>query len=84
MWRLVTIGFINMSKYIDLSSVIDVEPGVSQVLNLVEDTDLQDEFWQRLDEEFFKEFVEDYCRPNEVEMMKKIIDEIYQESSKED
>lgn len=73
-----------MSKYIDLSSVIDVEPNVSQVLNLVEDTDLQDEFWQRLDEDFFKEFIEDYCRPDEVKMMKKIIDEICQESSEED
>lgn len=66
-----------MSKYIDLSSVIDVEPSVSQVLGLVEDTDLQDEFWQRLDAEFFKEFVEDYCRPDEIEMMKRIIDDKY-------
>lgn len=66
-----------MSKYLDLSSVIDVEPEVSHVLNLVDDTDLQDEFWQRLDVEFFKEFVEDYCRPDEVEMMKRIIDNKY-------
>lgn len=66
-----------MSKYLDLSSVIDVEPEVSHVLNLVDDTDLQDEFWQRLDVEFFKEFVEDYCRPDEVEMMKRIIDDKY-------
>lgn len=73
-----------MSKYIDLSSVVDVEPEVSHVLNLVDDADLQDEFWQRLDVEFFKDFVEDYCKPYEVEMMKKIIDEIYQETSKED
>jgi hypothetical protein len=66
-----------MSKYIDLSSVIDVEPEVSHVLNLVDDADLQDEFWQRLDVEFFKEFVEDYCRPDEIEMMKRIIDNKY-------
>nr|DAQ75818.1 MAG TPA: hypothetical protein [Caudoviricetes sp.] len=66
-----------MSKYLDLSSVIDVEPEVSHVLNLVDDADLQDEFWQRLDVEFFKEFVEDYCRPDEVEMMKRIIDDKY-------
>jgi hypothetical protein len=66
-----------MSKYLDLSSVIDVEPEVSHVLNLVDDADLQDEFWQRLDVEFFKEFVEDYCRPDEVEMMKRIIDNKY-------
>lgn len=73
-----------MSKYIDLISVIDVEPEVSQVLNLVDDEDLQDEFWKRLDEDFFKDFVEDYCKPHEIEMMKKIIDEIYQESPEED
>lgn len=66
-----------MSKYIDLSSVVDVEPEVSHVLNLVDDADLQDEFWQRLDVEFFKEFVEDYCRPDEIEMMKRIIDNKY-------
>lgn len=66
-----------MSKYLDLSSVIDVEPEVSHVLNLVDDADIQDEFWQRLDVEFFKEFVEDYCRPDEVEMMKRIIDDKY-------
>lgn len=66
-----------MAKYIDLSSVVDVEPEVSHVLNLVDDADLQDEFWQRLDVEFFKEFVEDYCRPDEVEMMKRIIDNKY-------
>lgn len=66
-----------MSKYLDLSSVIDAEPEVSHVLNLVDDADLQDEFWQRLDVEFFKEFVEDYCRPDEVEMMKRIIDDKY-------
>jgi hypothetical protein len=66
-----------MSKYLDLSSVIDVEPEVSHVLNLVDDADLQDEFWQRLDVEFFKEFVEDYCRPDEIEMMKRIIDNKY-------
>lgn len=76
MWKLVTIGFINMGKYIDLSSVIDVKPEVSHVLNLVDDADLQDELWQRLDVEFFKEFVEGYCKPYEVEMMKRIIDEI--------
>lgn len=66
-----------MGKYLDLSSVIDVEPEVSHVLNLVDDADIQDEFWQRLDVEFFKEFVEDYCRPDEVEMMKRIIDDKY-------
>lgn len=66
-----------MAKYIDLSSVVDVEPEVSHVLNLVDDADLQDEFWQRLDVEFFKEFVEDYCRPDEVEMMKRIINNKY-------
>lgn len=43
-----------MAKYIDLSSVVDVEPEVCEVLPLIEDDDLQYEFWQRLDEGFFK------------------------------
>lgn len=39
-----------MGKYIDLCTVIDVEPEVSQVLGLIEDEDLLSEFWQRMDE----------------------------------
>lgn len=46
-----------MAKYIDLSSVVDVEPEVCEVLPLIEDDDLQYEFWQRLDEGFFKDFL---------------------------
>lgn len=72
-----------MSKYIDLASVIDVEPEVSHVLNLIEDSYLQDEFWQRLDEDFFKDFVEDFCRPEDIDMMKEIIEEAYQKSNKD-
>ena len=84
MWRLETIGFINMGKYIDLSSVIDVEPSVSQVLNLVEDEDLLSEFWQRMDEDFFRVFVKDYCKDSDIRIIKKIIDEVCQEESEED
>ena len=51
-----------MGKYIDLCTVIDVEPEVSQVLGLIEDEDLLSEFWQRMDEDFFRVFVEDYCK----------------------
>lgn len=43
-----------MGKYIDLCTVIDVEPEVSQVLGLIEDEDLLSEFWQRMDEDFFE------------------------------
>lgn len=53
-----------MGKYIDLCTVIDVEPEVSQVLGLIEDEDLLSEFWQRMDEDFFRVFVEDYCKPD--------------------
>lgn len=69
-----------MGKYLDLTSVIDVEPPVSQVLPLIEDEDLQDEFWQRLDEKFFKDFVEDYCKQQDIEIMREIIEEAYQSS----
>lgn len=44
-----------MGKYIDLCTVIDVEP---QVLGLIEDEDLLSEFWQRMDEDFFRVFVD--------------------------
>jgi len=73
-----------MGKYIDLSSVIDVEPSVSQVLNLVEDEDLLSEFWQRMDEDFFRVFVKDYCKDSDIRIIKKIIDEVCQEESEED
>lgn len=61
-----------MGKYIDLCTVIDVEPEVSQVLGLIED------------EDFFRVFVEDYCKDSDIRIIKKIIDEVYQEESEED
>jgi hypothetical protein len=73
-----------MAKYIDLSSVVDVEPEVSQVLGLIEDEDLLSEFWQRMDEDFFRVFVEDYCKDSDIRIIKKIIDEVCQEESEED
>lgn len=69
-----------MGKYLDLTSVIDVEPPVSEVMPLIEDEDLQNEFWQRLDERFFRDFVEDYCKQQDVEIMREIIEEAYQSS----
>lgn len=69
-----------MGKYLDLTSVIDVEPPVSQVLPLIEDEDLQEEFWARLDREFFKDFIEDYCKQCDIIMMREIIEEVYQSS----
>lgn len=73
-----------MSKYIDLCTVIDVEPEVSQVLGLIEDEDLLSEFWQRMDEDFFRVFVEDYCKDSDIRIIKKIIDEVCQEESEKD
>lgn len=69
-----------MGKYLDLTSVIDVEPLVSEVLPLIENEDLQNEFWQRLDERFFRDFVEDYCKQQDIEIMREIIEEAYQSS----
>lgn len=69
-----------MGKYLDLTSVIDVEPPVSEVLPLIENEDLQNEFWQRLDERFFRDFVEDYCKQQDIEIMREIIEEAYQSS----
>lgn len=71
-----------MGKYIDLCTVIDVEPEVSQVLGLIEDP--LSEFWQRMDEDFFRVFVEDYCKDSDIRIIKKIIDEVYQEESEGD
>lgn len=69
-----------MGKYLDLTPVIDVEPPVSEVLPLIENEDLQNEFWQRLDERFFRDFVEDYCKQQDIEIMREIIEEAYQSS----
>lgn len=69
-----------MGKYLDLTSVIDVEPPVSEVLPLIENEDLQSEFGQRLDERFFRDFVEDYCKQQDIEIMREIIEEAYQSS----
>lgn len=69
-----------MGKYLDLTSVVDVEPPVSEVMPLIEDEDLQNEFWQRLDERFFRDFVEDYCKQQDIEIMRGIIEEVYQSS----
>lgn len=69
-----------MGKYLDLTSVIDVKPPVSEVLPLIENEDLQNEFWQRLDERFFRDFVEDYCKQQDIEIMREIIEEAYQSS----
>lgn len=67
-----------MGKYLDLSSLIDTEPPISEVLVLVENEDIQREFWERLDGEFFREFVEGYCKQHDIAIMKKIIDEAYE------
>ena len=69
-----------MTKYIDLSSVVDVEPEVCEVLPLIEDDDLQYEFWQRLDEGFFKDFLCNHCNENDLSTMKEILDEIIEDS----
>ena len=84
MWRLETIGFINMGKYIDLCTVIDVEPEILQALGLIEDEDLLSEFWQRMDEDFFRVFVEDYCKDSDIRIIKKIIDEVIEDSKDAD
>lgn len=68
-----------MSKYLDLSSLIDAEPPTCEVLPLIEDEDIQHEFWSRLDEDFFREFVESYCKQIDIAIMKEIIDEAYEE-----
>ena len=73
-----------MAKYIDLSSVVDVELEVCEVLPLIEDDDLQYEFWQRLDEGFFKDFLCNHCNENDLNIMKEILDEIIEDSKDAD
>lgn len=72
-----------MNKYIDLGSLIDVEPPVSEVLALVEDEALQNEFYERLDEDFFREFINGYCKEYDIVLLKEIIDEAYGESTED-
>lgn len=65
-----------MARYVDLSSVVDIEPRVCEVLRLIEDDDLQYEFWQRLDEKFFKDFLCNHCNESDLSIMKEILDKI--------
>lgn len=73
-----------MEKYIDLSSVVDVEPEVSEVLRLIEDDDIQYEFWQRLDTEFFKDFLCNYCNEKDIKIIQEIVNEIIEDSKDAD
>lgn len=72
-----------MGKYLDLSLLVDVEPETSEVLSLVEDEDLQFEFWSRLGREFFEDFVKAYCKQPDIEIMKEILDEMCEEPSED-
>lgn len=73
-----------MAKYIDLSSVVDAKPEVCEVLHLIDDDDLQYEFWLRVDEGFFKDFLCNHCNKNELSIMKEILDEIIEDSKDAD
>lgn len=57
MQKLVIIGYINMGRYIDLSSVIDFEPLTDDVLRLIEDDDLIWEINRRADKDFIKKML---------------------------
>ena len=57
MQKLVIIGYINMGRYIDLSSVIDFEPLTDDVLRLIEDEDLIWEINRRADKNFIKKML---------------------------
>lgn len=57
MQKLVIIGYINMGRYIDLSSVIDFEPLTNDVLRLIEDDDLIWEINRRANKDFIKKML---------------------------
>lgn len=46
-----------MNKYIDLSAVIDIEPELSGVFNLISDSDFIEEFCNRFSKDFIAELV---------------------------
>lgn len=73
-----------MARYVDLSSVVDIEPRVCEVLRLIEDDDLQYEFWQRLDEKFFKDFLCNHCNESDLSIIKEILDKIIEDSGDAD
>ena len=62
-----------MSRYLDLIDLIDVQPLTTEVLKLVEDEDLAEEFRLRLDEEFFRNFLKDNCSRQDIEIIKKVM-----------
>lgn len=71
-----------MAKYVSLNPVIDIE--VCEVLSYIEDDDLQYEFWQRLDEQFLKNFLCTYCNENEIKVIREIADTIIEDAKDAD
>ena len=62
-------------KYLDLSSLIDIEPETEDVLDLIADEDLIDEFAKRMNDiSFVKKFI-DYLGLDEITTIKSIIEE---------
>lgn len=63
-----------MQRYIDLGSVIDVEPELSKVFDLIEDDDFIEECSNRFSESFARELVNSLSK-EEVDFLKEIIEE---------
>lgn len=60
-------------KYLDLSSIIDVEPETSDILDLIANDDLIEEFVERMDDiDFVKEFIS-YLGLDEIITIKSLI-----------
>ena len=75
MLKLVIVGYINMGRYIDLSSVIDFEPLTDDVLRLIEDEDLIWEINKRADKNFIKKMLLELDEES-FDLIKEVLNEI--------
>ena len=62
-------------KYLDLSSLIDIEPETEDVLDLIASDDLIHEFVERMDDINFVKIFIDYLISDEITTIKSIIEE---------
>lgn len=72
-----------MSKYLDLSRVIDIEPETCEVLSLVEDCDILEEVNNRCNYNFLNTLVRDYLGDEDIDSLKDILRLLEEEEHEE-
>lgn len=72
-----------MSKYLNLSTIIDVEPETCEVLSLLDDCDILEEFSDRCDYDFLNTLVMDYLCAKDIDSLRDILKSLEEEEHEE-